>query len=110
MRKVPQYLDPAYKDMAIRLLTRQILAESATSELFGLAIRLGPTWRDQIQQAQFTHEEADHVRICAEVLEALGADVDEILKRRGNAADFFGVAPSGFQSWVEVAAFNLIGD
>ncbi|MGD9944838.1 MAG: Phenylacetic acid catabolic protein [Burkholderiaceae bacterium] len=103
-------LTPDYRDMAVRLLKRQLLAESATAELFGDAIRLGPTWRDRVRQAEFTEEEADHVRICAEVLEALGADVDEILAQRGNAGEFFGAKKTGFDSWIDVIAFNLIGD
>ena len=107
---IDQDLTPAYRDMAIRLLKRQLLAESATAELFGGAIRLGPTWKDRVRQAQFTEEEADHVRICAEVLEALGADVNKILEERGNAGLFFGTRPTGFDSWTEVVAFNLIGD
>lgn len=109
-QKIDDSMPADYRHMAIRLLKRQFLAESATAELFGSSIRLGPTWRDRTQQAEFTEEEADHVRICAELLESLGADVDEILAQRGNAGEFFGVPATGFRSWVEVVAFNLIGD
>ncbi|MDH3689051.1 MAG: phenylacetate-CoA oxygenase subunit PaaI [Gammaproteobacteria bacterium] len=110
MHDIPQDMAPEYKQMAIRLLTRQVFAESATCELFGHAIALGPTWKDRVQQARFTQEESDHVRICADLLEALGEDVDELLERRGNAGEFFGVGKEGLKSWVEVVAFNLIGD
>lgn len=110
MEGIPQDMTPEFRDMAIRLMTRQLYAESATCELFGRAIELAPTWRDAVQQARFAKEEAEHVEYVAEVLEALGADVNALLKTRGPATTFFGLEEDGLKSWTGVIAFNLFGD
>lgn len=110
MEGIPKDMTPEFRDMAMRLMTRQLYAESATCELFGRAIELAPTWQDAVQQARFAKEEAEHVEYVAEVLEELGADVDALLAKRGPAATFFGLDEDGLRSWTGVIAFNLFGD
>ena len=110
MEGIPQGMTPEYRDMAVRLMTRQVFAESATCELFGRAIGLAPSWRDAVRQARFAKEEAEHVEYVADVLDALGTDVDGLLERRGGAAAFFGLDAGGLKSWTAVIAFNLYGD
>lgn len=107
---IPDNMTAEYRDMAVRLMTRQLFAESATCELFGRAIGLAPTWRDEVQQARFAKEEAEHVSYVAQVLEALDVDVDSLLARRGAATAFFGLGEGGLDSWTAVIAFNLYGD
>lgn len=107
---IPADMTPEYRDMAVRLMIRQLFAESATCELFGRAIGLAPTWRDEVQQARFAKEEAEHVAYIADVLEALDVDVDALLERRGAATSFFGLGAGGLDSWTAVIAFNLYGD
>jgi 1,2-phenylacetyl-CoA epoxidase catalytic subunit len=103
-------MDPAYRDMAIRLLTRQMWTEHATMDIFGRAIKLAPSWSDQVRTSRFTKEEGTHTTICAKVLEDLGVDVDESLAKRGDSDAFFGIQPGGMTSWIQVTAFNMIGD
>ena len=110
MKGIPQNMTPEYRDMAVRLMTRQVLAESATCELFGRAIELAPGWRDAVRQARFAKEEAEHVEYVADVLVAFGVDVDAIIEKRGDAAAFFGLGADGLKSWSGVIAFNLYGD
>ena len=110
MEGIPEDMTPKYKEMAIRLLTRQLWTEHATMDIFGRAIRLAPSWTDQVRTSRFTKEEGTHTRICADVLTALGADVDELLEKRGDSDLFFGIQEGGMTSWVQVTAFNMIGD
>jgi len=108
----PQYehLDSKYREMAVRLLTRQMWTEHATMEIFGRAIQLAPSWTDQIRTSRFTKEEGTHTSICAEVMEDLGVDVNESLRKRGDSDAFFGIQKGGMTSWIQVTAFNMIGD
>jgi 1,2-phenylacetyl-CoA epoxidase catalytic subunit len=110
MEGIPENMTPKYKEMAIRLLTRQLWTEHATMDIFGRAIGLAPTWKDEIRTSRFTKEEGTHTRICADVLEALGVDVDESLRIRGESDAYFDIKTGGMTSWVEVTAFNMIGD
>jgi len=110
MQGIPENMTPEYKQMAIRLLTRQLWTEHATMDIFARAIRLAPSWQDEVRTAQFTKEEGTHTRICAAVLEELGVDVDQSLKDRGDADAFFGIEEGGMKSWIQVTAFNMIGD
>ncbi|MHA1568613.1 MAG: hypothetical protein ACTSXZ_04015, partial [Alphaproteobacteria bacterium] len=50
----------AYRDLLIRLMTRQLYAETATTEVFGRAITAAPNWREKYLAAEFAHEEARH--------------------------------------------------
>lgn len=110
MDGIPENMTDEYRDMAIRLLTRQLWTEHATMDIFGRAIRLAPTWEDQVQTARFTSEEGSHTEKCARVLTALGADVDALLRKRGDSDIFFGIQEGGMTSWAQVTAFNMIGD
>ena len=49
-----------YKDMLLRLMTRQFYAETATAEVFGRSIGCAPTLREKLMAAEFAAEEADH--------------------------------------------------
>ena len=110
MEGIPENMAPGYREMAIRLLTRQLWTEHATMDIFARAIRLAPTFKDEVRTARFTKEEAGHTQMCANVLEALGVNVDASLKKRGDPDEFFGIKPGGMTSWAEVTAFNMIGD
>lgn len=110
MDGIPADMTSKYKEMAIRLLTRQLWTEHATMQIFARAIKLAPSWKDEVRTARFTKEEGTHTRICADVLEALGVDVDDSLQKRGDPDAFFGIQPGGMTSWVQITAFNMIGD
>ena len=58
----------AYKEMLVRLLTRQIYAESATAEVFGRAISAAPNWQEKELAAEFASEEARHCRGLYDIL------------------------------------------
>ena len=49
-----------YRDMLVRLMTRQLWAETATAEVFGQSISSAPTWNEKFQAAEFAFEEAQH--------------------------------------------------
>jgi 1,2-phenylacetyl-CoA epoxidase catalytic subunit len=110
MQDISANMTPEYKAMAIRLLTRQLWTEHATMDIFGRAICLAPSWKDEVRTARFAKEEGTHTKICADVLEALGVDVDESLRKRGPSDAFFSIKQGGMDSWIEVTAFNMIGD
>jgi 1,2-phenylacetyl-CoA epoxidase catalytic subunit len=110
MDGIPKDMTPEYKEMAIRLLTRQLWTEHATMDIFARAIRLAPSFADEARTARFTKEEATHTQICATVLEELGVGIDKSLESRGDPDVFFGIKKGGMTSWAEVTAFNMIGD
>ena len=43
----PQDAKGEYREMLIRLMTRQIYAETATAEVFGRAISAAPNWQEK---------------------------------------------------------------
>ena len=83
-KAIPEYHTPAevsgdYRDMLIRLLSRQLWAETATAEVFGRSISAAPSWREKYLAAEFTFEEAQHSQMLIDVLDELGEDTEAIL-------------------------------
>ncbi len=96
-----------YRDMLVRLLTRQLWAETATAEVFGRSIAAAPTWDEKFLAAEFTYEEAQHSQMLIDILEDLGEDVSAILDARPDAAKFWRL---DLDDWVHVAVFNFTVD
>ncbi len=96
-----------YRDMLVRLLTRQIYAETATAEVFGRSIQVAPTWRDKYLAAEFAFEEATHSQMVADLLEDLGQDSEAILAKRPDMMSFWGI---DLENWVHIACFNFTVD
>ena len=80
-----------FKTMLVRLMTRQLYAETATAEIFGSAVSAAPTWHDKFLAAQFTAEEARHSQGLCDLLTDLGEDPDAIIAGRPDAGEFWGI-------------------
>lgn len=107
----PQGLSPEYKDMLIRLITRQLYAETATAEVFGRSIALAPTWPEKHRQAEFAHEEARHSQTLMDILADLGVDGQQILDKRPPAAFFWSLGDGKeINDWLDCITFNFIVD
>ena len=96
-----------YRDMLVRLMTRQLWAETATAEVFGQSISSAPTWNEKFQAAEFAFEEAQHSQMLIDLLEDLGEDVSAILDARPDAAEFWHL---DLDDWVHIAVFNFTVD
>ncbi len=105
--KTPAEASGAYRDMLIRLLTRQLYAETATAEVFGRSIAAAPTWREKYQAAEFAFEEAQHSQMLCDILDNLGEDSNAIIAGRPDAANFWHL---DLDNWVHVAVFNFTVD
>ena len=70
-----------FKIMLVRLMTRQLYAETATAEVFGKAVSAAPTWHDKYLSAQFTAEEARHSQGLCDLLAELDEDPEAILQK-----------------------------
>ena len=106
-----QPLASEYRDMLIRLMTRQLYAETATAEVFGQSIALAPTWGEKYRQAEFAYEEAQHSQALIGLLGDLGVDGDAVLADRPPAAFFWNLGEDGeLRDWLEVVVFNFIVD
>jgi 1,2-phenylacetyl-CoA epoxidase catalytic subunit len=103
----PSGLPDDYRDMLVRLLTRQLWAETATAEVFGRSIAAAPTWREKYLAAEFTLEEAQHSQILIDILEDLGEDIPAILDARPDAAEFWHL---DLDDWIHIAVFNFTVD
>src|SRR5579863_3969554 len=68
----PEEARGAYRDMLVRLMTRQFYAETATAEVFGRSIACAPNLREKFLAAEFAHEEADHSARLCKLLKGLG--------------------------------------
>ncbi len=109
---IPEYKTPGevsgdYRDMLIRLLSRQLWAETATAEIFGRSISAAPSWREKFLAAEFTFEEAQHSQMLIDVLDELGEDTEAILDARPDAAIFWNL---DLDDWVHIAVFNFTVD
>lgn len=96
-----------YRDLLIRLMTRQIYAETATAEVFGRAISVAPNWHEKSLAAEFAAEEARHSQGLYDLLKDLGEDPDAIIAGRPDAAKFWGI---NLDNWLDVAVFNFTVD
>ena len=107
-----EYLNPSqvsgdYKAMLVRLMTRQIYAETATAEVFGRAISVAPNWQEKELAAEFAAEEARHSRGLFDLLTDLDEDAEAIISGRPDAAVFWDV---DLDSWLDIAVFNFTVD
>ncbi len=96
-----------YRDMLIRLMSRQIYAETATAEVFGQAITAAPTWEEKHRLAVFTLEEAQHSQGLVVLLRDLGEDPEKIIAERPPAGEFWSIDLS---DWIDIAVFNFVVD
>ena len=103
----PEQVGGAYKDLLVRLMTRQIYAETATAEVFGKAISVAPNWKEKALAAEFAAEEARHSQGLYDLLLDLGEDPEEIIAGRPDAADFWQL---DLDNWLHIAVFNFTVD
>lgn len=103
----PEQATGEYRDMLVRLMTRQLYAETATAEVFGKAISAAPNWREKELAAEFAAEEARHSRGLYNLLTDLGEDPEAIIAGRPDAGRFWGV---DLDKWVDIAVFNFTVD
>jgi 1,2-phenylacetyl-CoA epoxidase catalytic subunit len=96
-----------YRDLLIRLMTRQIYAETATAEVFGRAISVAPNWREKALAAEFAAEEARHSQGLYDLLSGLGENPEAIIAGRPDAGKFWGI---NLDNWLDVAVFNFTVD
>ncbi len=109
---IPTYTTPDevsgdYREMLIRLLTRQLWAETATAEVFGRSISAAPSWREKYMAAEFAFEEAQHSQMLVDVLDDLGEDSQAIVDSRPDAAMFWHL---DLTNWIHIAVFNFTVD
>lgn len=97
----------SYKDMLVRLLTRQIYAETATAEVFGRAISAAPNWQEKELAAEFASEEARHARGLYDILTDLGEDPEAIIATRPDAEEYWSL---DLDNWLDIAVFNFTVD
>jgi 1,2-phenylacetyl-CoA epoxidase catalytic subunit len=97
----------AYRDMLLRLMTRQFYAETATAEVFGRSIGCAPTLREKLLAAEFAHEEADHSTRLCRLFQDLGVDPEAVHAARPPAAQFWSL---DLDNWVHIAVFNFTVD
>ena len=96
-----------YKDMLLRLMTRQFYAETATAEVFGRSIGCAPTLREKLMAAEFAAEEADHSERLCKLFMDLGQDPENIHAARPPAAQFWSL---DLDNWIHIAVFNFTVD
>ena len=96
-----------YRDMLLRLMTRQLYAETATAEVFGRSIGVAPTWREKHLAAEFALEEAQHSQMLCNLLTDLGEDPENLIANRPPAASFWSV---DLDNWLHIAVFNFTVD
>jgi 1,2-phenylacetyl-CoA epoxidase catalytic subunit len=103
----PKEAQGEYRDMLVRLMTRQFYAETATAEVFGRSVGCAPTLREKLMAAEFAEEEAQHSqRLCA-LFEDLGIDPEEVFRSRPPAAQFWSL---DLDNWIHIAVFNFTVD
>ena len=103
----PEEAQGAYRDMLVRLMTRQFYAETATAEVFGRAIACAPSLREKFLAAEFAREEADHSQRLCKLLAGLGIDPEAVHRARPAAAQFWSL---DLDNWLEIAVFNFTVD
>jgi 1,2-phenylacetyl-CoA epoxidase catalytic subunit len=96
-----------YRDMLIRLMTRQFYAETATAEVFGRSVGCAPTLREKLMAAEFAAEEAEHSQRLCNLFLDLREDPEKIHAARPPAAQFWSL---DLDNWVHIAVFNFTVD
>ena len=112
MASPPDIRSPAeakgeYREMLLRLMTRQFYAETATAEVFGRSIGCAPSIDEKLLAAEFAAEEAEHSRRLCALFRGLGHDPDKIHAGRPPAAQFWSLDPD---NWIHIAVFNFTVD
>ena len=105
--RTPEDAKGEYRDMLLRLLTRQFYAETATAEVFGRSIACAPTLREKFLAAEFAREEADHSQRLCRLFEGLGIDPENVHRARPPAAQFWSL---DLDNWIHFAVFNFTVD
>ena len=103
----PQEAEGEYREMLVRLMTRQFYAETATAEVFGRSIACAPTLREKFLAAEFAREEADHSERLCKLFRELGIDPEEVHRARPSAAQFWSL---DLDNWLQIAVFNFTVD
>ena len=103
----PENAKGEYRDMLVRLMTRQFYAETATAEVFGRSIGCAPTLREKFLAAQFAGEEAEHSNRLCKMFRGLGIDPEKVLAARPPAAQFWSL---DLDNWIHIAVFNFTVD
>jgi 1,2-phenylacetyl-CoA epoxidase catalytic subunit len=103
----PAEAKDGYRDMLVRLMTRQLYAETATAEVFGRSIGAAPTWPEKYMAAEFALEEAQHSQILCGLMKDLGEDPEAIIASRPAAAQFWSI---DLDNWLHIAVFNFTVD
>src|SRR5689334_17015985 len=96
-----------YRDMLLRLMTRQFYAETATAEVFGRSIACAPTLKEKFLAAEFAKEEAEHSEYLCNLFRGLGVDPEAVHAARPPAAQFWSL---DLDSWIHIAVFNFTVD
>ena len=107
MVNTPAEATGEYRDMLLRLMTRQFYAETATAEVFGRSIGCAPTLREKLMAAEFAEEEAEHSGRMCRLFENLGIDPDQVFSTRPPAAKFWDL---DLDNWIHIAVFNFTVD
>ncbi|HUZ73914.1 MAG TPA: hypothetical protein VMU87_13100 [Stellaceae bacterium] len=97
----------AYRDMLLRLMTRQFYAETATAEVFGRSIGCAPTLREKFLAAEFAREEAEHSERLCNLFRDLDVDPENVQRARPPAAQFWSL---DLDNWIHIAVFNFTVD
>lgn len=105
--RTPKEATGEYRDMLLRLMTRQFYAETATAEVFGRSIGCAPSLKERLLAAEFAEEEAEHSQRMCKLFEDLGVDPEEVFRTRPPAAAFWSL---DMDNWVHVAVFNFTVD
>jgi ring-1,2-phenylacetyl-CoA epoxidase subunit PaaA len=103
----PHEATGAYRDMLLRLMTRQFYAETATAEVFGRSIGCAPSLREKLLAAEFASEEAEHSTRMCKLFEDLDVDPEAVFAARPSAAQFWSL---DLDNWVHIAVFNFTVD
>jgi 1,2-phenylacetyl-CoA epoxidase catalytic subunit len=105
--RTPEEAQGDYRDMLVRLMTRQFYAETATAEVFGRSIGCAPTLKEKFLAAEFAREEADHSERLCKLFQELGIDPEAVHRARPSAAQFWSL---DLDNWVHIAVFNFTVD
>jgi|TARA_B100000315_G_scaffold233171_1_gene246092 ring-1,2-phenylacetyl-CoA epoxidase subunit PaaA len=99
-----------YKDLLIRVLLVQVDSELGGPDLYlDSWVRNAPTLKDQLLLVKTAHEEIDHHRRFARILEQLGVDTWHITKRR-RAERILETFRNPLETWAEMGAFGCLID